>query len=168
METFSVLLVICAGNSPVTGEFPAQRPVTRSFDVFVYLRLNKQLVNNREGGWWFETLSRPLWRHCNDCSAAGPTETETEMSSGWQLWSSLETFKTSFNVHSDYQGCHPDDLFVSWRSQWSHWGRDKMVSIFAKDIFKSIFLYSEVFCILIQISLKYIPISPMNSNPALV
>ena len=34
METFSALLAICAGNSPVTGEFPAQRPVTRSFDVF--------------------------------------------------------------------------------------------------------------------------------------
>ena len=29
-----VLLTICAGNSPVTGEFPTQRPVTRSFDVF--------------------------------------------------------------------------------------------------------------------------------------
>ena len=34
METFSALLPICAGNSPVNGEFPAQRPVTRSFDVF--------------------------------------------------------------------------------------------------------------------------------------
>ena len=37
------LLAICAGNSPVTGEFPAQRPVTRSFDVFFDLRLNKRL-----------------------------------------------------------------------------------------------------------------------------
>ena len=43
METFSVLLAICAGNSPVTGEFPSQRPVTRSFDVFFDLRLNKRL-----------------------------------------------------------------------------------------------------------------------------
>ena len=33
METYSALLAICAGNSPVTGEFPAQRAVTRSFDV---------------------------------------------------------------------------------------------------------------------------------------
>ena len=40
METFSALLAICAGNSPVTGEFPAQSPVTRSFDVFFDLRLN--------------------------------------------------------------------------------------------------------------------------------
>ena len=39
METFSALLTICAGNSPATGEFPAQRPVTRNFDVFFDLRV---------------------------------------------------------------------------------------------------------------------------------
>ena len=65
METFSALLAICAGNSPVPGEFPAQRPVTRSFDVFFDLRLNKRL-SKQSWGWWFETLSRSLWRHCND------------------------------------------------------------------------------------------------------
>ena len=65
METFSMLLAICAGNSPVTGEFPTQRPVTRSFDVFFDLRLNKGL-SKLSWGWWFETLSRPMWRHCND------------------------------------------------------------------------------------------------------
>ena len=43
METIYVLLAICAGNSPVAGEFHAQRPVTRSFDVFFDLRLNKRL-----------------------------------------------------------------------------------------------------------------------------
>ena len=42
METFSALLAICAGNSPVTGEFPAQRPVMHSFDDFFDLRLNKR------------------------------------------------------------------------------------------------------------------------------
>ena len=64
METLSVLLAICARNSPVNGEFPAQRPVTRSFDVFFDLRLNKRL-SKHSWGWWFETLSRPLWRYCN-------------------------------------------------------------------------------------------------------
>ena len=49
----------------VTGEFPAQRPVTRSFDVFSDLRLNKRL-SKQWCGWWFETPSRPLWRHCNE------------------------------------------------------------------------------------------------------
>ena len=43
-------MAICAGNSPVPGEFPTQRPVTRSFDVFFDLRLNKRLSNNRETG----------------------------------------------------------------------------------------------------------------------
>ena len=49
METFSALLAICAGNSPAPGEFPVQRPVTRSFDVFLDLRLNNW-INNREAG----------------------------------------------------------------------------------------------------------------------
>ena len=40
METFSALLVFCAGNSPMTGEFPAQRRVTQNFDVFFDLQLN--------------------------------------------------------------------------------------------------------------------------------
>ena len=44
------------GNSPVAGEFPAQRPVTRSFDVFFDLRLNKRL-GKQSWGWWFETPS---------------------------------------------------------------------------------------------------------------
>ena len=48
--TSSALLVICAGSSPVTAEFPAQKPVTRSFDVFFDLRLNKRLSNNSETG----------------------------------------------------------------------------------------------------------------------
>ena len=64
MEPFSSLLAICAGNSPVPGEFPTQMSVTRSFDVFFDLRLNKRL-SKQSWGWWFETLSRPLWRHCN-------------------------------------------------------------------------------------------------------
>ena len=53
------------------GEFHAQRPVTRSFDVFFYLRLNKRL-SKQSRGWWFETLSRPLWRHRNVKSDATP------------------------------------------------------------------------------------------------
>ena len=44
---------------------PAQRPVTRTFDVFFDLCLNKRL-SKQSWSWWFETLSLPLWRHCND------------------------------------------------------------------------------------------------------
>ena len=65
METFSASLVICGGTSSVISEFPAQWPVTRSFDVFLDLRLTKRLSKQRWGR-WFETPSCPLWRHCND------------------------------------------------------------------------------------------------------
>ena len=58
-----------------TEAFPAQRPVTRSFDVFFDLRLNKRL-SKQSWGWWFKTLSRPLWRHCN----------VSEVISQWMLW----------------------------------------------------------------------------------
>ena len=46
------------------GEFPAPWPVTRSFDVFFDLRLNKQL-SKQPWGWWFETPPWSLWRQCN-------------------------------------------------------------------------------------------------------
>ena len=64
METFSALLAICAGNSPVPGEFPTQRPVTRSFDVYFDLRPDNRL-SKQSWGWWFETLSHSLWRRRN-------------------------------------------------------------------------------------------------------
>ena len=66
MEAFSALLAICAGNSPVPGEFSAQRPVRWSFHVFFDLRLNKPL-SKQSWGWWFEMLLSRLWRHCNVC-----------------------------------------------------------------------------------------------------
>ena len=69
MEIFSALLACCAGNSPITGEFTAQRPVTRNFDVFFDLRLNQQLSKQ-----WrrrrFETPSRSLCRHWNEICVA--------------------------------------------------------------------------------------------------
>ena len=71
METFSALLAICAVNSP------AQRLVTRSFDVFVALRLNKGW------GWWFETPSRPLWRHSNGESHGMCTMTWWDINTHW-------------------------------------------------------------------------------------
>ena len=64
---FSALLALCVGNSPVTGEFPSQWPVARSFDAFFDLRqLSKQFVLRRHlahyditvMGW---NLSYRLW-----------------------------------------------------------------------------------------------------------
>ena len=114
METFSALLTICAGNSPVTSEFPTQRPVTRSFDVFFDLRLNKRL-SKQSRGWWFETPSCPLWCHCNVCDmweglalgwkylthvvttvpADGLTSTDTKILSGWPKLGRLLQIKLS-------------------------------------------------------------------------
>ena len=44
-----------AENSPHKGQW-------RGALVIFYLRLNKRL-SKQPWGWWFETLSRPLWRH---------------------------------------------------------------------------------------------------------
>ena len=51
MESFSALLALCAGDSPVTSESPSQRPVTRSFDMFFDLCLNKRLTK-QSWGWY--------------------------------------------------------------------------------------------------------------------
>ena len=81
METFSALLALCAENSPVAGEFPAQRPMTQSFDVFFDMRLNKRL-SKQSWGWWFDTPSCSLWRHCKGF----------EMSSFWDRWYEFWSF----------------------------------------------------------------------------
>ena len=60
---FRVIGPLC-GEFTGPGEFPAQRPVTRSFDVFFDLRLNKRL-SKLPWGWWVETPSWSLWRQCN-------------------------------------------------------------------------------------------------------
>ena len=53
-------------TDPLCGvtEFPSQRPVTRRFDVFFDLRLNKRLSKPPRRQ-WLETPSRPLCRHRN-------------------------------------------------------------------------------------------------------
>ena len=64
MESFSALLDLCAGNSPVNGKFPAQRLMTRSFDVLFDLRVTNRLSKQSED-WWFDRPLHPLWRHFN-------------------------------------------------------------------------------------------------------
>ena len=67
MCRLSALPVLCAGNSLVTSEYPSQMPVTRSFDIFFDLRLNKRL-NKQPRCRWFATPSRWLWRRYNVAS----------------------------------------------------------------------------------------------------
>ena len=100
METFSALLAICAGNSPVPDDFRAQMPVTRSFDVFYDLRLNKRL-SKQSWGWWFETLLHPLWRHCNDagnrCVCLLPIHTLN------QCWLAVNSYHHLSLLHDNLQ-----------------------------------------------------------------
>ena len=108
METFSALLAICAGNSPVIGEFPAQRPVTRCFDDFFHLRPNKWL-NKQWWGWWFETPSHPLWRHCNLLF---------EVCSGIYSWSTiLSVSKAKWLMRSHWFLPHIQCIFGSLNNQ---------------------------------------------------
>ena len=65
METFSALLALCEGNSSATGEFPSQRPVTRSLDDFFHSHLRK-LLSKQLKYRWFETPLRSLWRLSNE------------------------------------------------------------------------------------------------------
>ena len=62
---FRVTGLLC-GEFTGPGDFPTQRPVTRSFVVFFDLRLNKRF-SKQPWGWWFETPSWSLWRECNEC-----------------------------------------------------------------------------------------------------
>ena len=66
---FRVTGPLC-GEFTGPGEFPTQRPVTRSFDVYFDRRLNKRL-GKQPWGWWFETLSWSLWRQCNALAMLG-------------------------------------------------------------------------------------------------
>ena len=76
METFSALLAFCAGNSPVTGELPAQRPVKRSFDVFFFIWActsswadNEDAGDLRRHGAHYDLIvlrkSMFVWHHCD-------------------------------------------------------------------------------------------------------
>ena len=77
-------MAICAGNSLVTSEFPTQRPVMWSFDVFFDLRLNKRL-SKQSWGWWFEMPLLPLWRHSNVHPLKSKFLTNKKCSISWEL-----------------------------------------------------------------------------------
>ena len=107
METFSALLAICAGNSPVPNEFPAQKPETRSFDVLFDLRPKKRL-SKQWWGWWLETPPRPLWRYCNV----------------YQFFNDIITIysQTIFSMSPQYTYCRVYNLLLWQVWQWIVFG----------------------------------------------
>ena len=113
MKTFSALLTICAGNSTVPGEFPTQRPVTRSFDVSFDLRPNKRL-STKSWGWWFETPSCSSWRHRN-----GMTHIWRKCCIFHWIWGNKTKRKNKILLsihHFTYRNLHKTDLIhnYSW------------------------------------------------------
>ena len=128
IETFSALLALCAGNLPVTGEFSSPRPVTRSFDVFIDLRLNKRL-SKQWWGCWFDTSLRPLWRHCNDWYSYPSMDTaifyHRSSSLSWQTRhsscdSSLSYYTPTNPVSPCASGCHWTESHLSIKYRIFH------------------------------------------------
>ena len=99
IESFSVLLAPCAGKSPVTGEFPSQRPVTRSFGVFFVLRL-----------WWTSAGPLTMCRMGSSSQSSTYTEYEAKTSSGSRTssetalnqWLSRDPPRTTFQSPRGY------------------------------------------------------------------
>ena len=105
MEAFSALLAIYAGNSSITGEFPAQRPVTRSFDIFFDLSPNERL-SKQSWGCWFETSWCPLWRHSN---------VQTTFSNAF---SGMKLYKFRLRFHWTLFARVQLTIFQHWFRQW--------------------------------------------------
>ena len=120
MEAFSALLPLCAGNSSITGEFPAQRSVTRSSNVFFDLRLNKRL-SNQSWDWWFETPSRPLWHHCNAITSRIHFRWQlATQSTHCPLWIIIITGSFVYSPRGGQNGHFRDDNFdiLFWNPPW--------------------------------------------------
>ena len=115
MVTFSALLAICAGNSPATGEFPAQRPVTRSFDVFFDLCLNER-SGKQSWSWLSETQFRPLWRHTNESQMVCMRMADNAMPLG--SWSWLTWF-----------------IYIWYHTQWIKKFNSKLLAAISQSIF---------------------------------
>ena len=76
------------------GELPTQRPMSRSVDVFFDLRPNKR-SSKQSWGWWFETPSRPLWRHCDEIPSKYPININHRLS---YVYDWLAENKISLNI----------------------------------------------------------------------
>ena len=135
MEPFSALL---AGNAPVT----------RSFNVFFNLRLNKWL-SKLWYGWWFETPSRPFWRQCYDIKVA-------EMCS--KLVQDLKSVAQWWRKRRSFDPCLDSIKALRSRQNGRHLADDISKCIFPKENIR----------IKIRISLKIVPKGRINNEPALV
>ena len=150
METFSALLALCAGKFTGPGEFSAQRPVTRSFDVFLDLRLNKWL-SKQPRGWWFETPLWSLWRQCNESHPWHHAEgvATNKHNIGNVL---LETLGYLRNGRPTYTGMYHLCIFIfNFVSVWIFpWTEFWITLLYCTKASIALWLYMVVFSLLID------------------
>ena len=143
--TFSALLALCAGNLRVTDEFPSQRPVMRGFDGFFDLCQNTRL-NNKSRRRWFETMSRSLWRHCNDDESVMCITTLQHHLSVWVhwVWNIQHMLWTKYIYH---QGPSVQELKVTgcewYRMLWNSWWHTKSFFLPVLILYNDIRRYFE-------------------------
>ena len=133
---FGVTGPLC-GEFTGSGEFPTQSPVTRSFDVFFDLRLNKRL-SKQPWGWWFETPSWSLWRHCDEtpfltchivitrCQKINTHAYHLLVSSWWLFWAGFcfQSMKSHIRNKIMYG--------LAWITNFGYWWSD-LPLIFTND-----------------------------------
>ena len=140
METFSASLAIRA--------VPAQRPVTRSFDIFFDLRLNKPL-SKQPWGWWFETLSHPLWRHCNGTDMLWYIcDIRVKKSYLWNKHFDFLWRKNSklIDLNTWYMGCdckstNPFKSIITVKSKESKWWKFMFINVSVYHCYLSKFIF---------------------------
>ena len=132
-----------SGNSLVTSEFPSQKSVTWSLDVFFDLRVNKRL-SKQSRRQWFETKPCSLWRRCNDYFSFNSQNAVRFQKSvlpiislpivnavSWSVKTCLKS-STAKEKMSDYIVWFYVDVIIyscpKCIAELRHWGRDKMAT----------------------------------------
>ena len=106
-----VLLALCAGNSLVTGQFPTQRPVTQSFDVFFDLSLNKRLSKQSWGSIVLIVTSL-LWNLGNLVRAFVKRDSMTH---GLLIWCPFHNIFEGLETLTNQQSRDPKFVWITFK-----------------------------------------------------
>ena len=107
-------------RSPVNSPHKGQWRGALMFSFFFYL--NKRL-GKQSWGWWFETLSRSLWRHCNDKDVKAWYEMKMYVSVSYEFSARKGLFCI---LHRQHTHTNPDTGLLKW---WLHFS-----SVYAKSV----------------------------------
>ena len=152
METFSALLVNCAGNSPVTGEFPHKRQWRGASMFSLICAWINGLVNNREAG--------DLRRHPAHYDVSVMSFHISMEGNALVIWNQMQLIT--------YLVCaYQQNMIAHWQFPLNTLSPRQNGRYLISDIFKCIFM-NENFCILIRISLKFVRKGPIDNTLALV